>query len=262
MNIWIFLWLIIAIIILGSTSWAYLLVFRQKQVWASYAKKYALVFTKGSLLSPPQVRGIIKGDLTLTLYTEEQVTPDGRNQRYRNVVLIEAPWGIAGGGAIAAAPPLKLFISQLKLKDELALDGQNWPSGTLFRSQNKDLLAPWMTPERVKVIQALLVIKNADPLIIFDDKTLFIRLETADPLVDEVKLDKLVQKLVMIVGTLKPGETSADNTPVATTSTAAPPPEDIKPPVAPLPDEQAKPAEEAPAGSVILEDKPPEGSQP
>lgn len=204
MNIWIFLWLIVAIIILGSSSWAYLLLFRQKAVWAEFARKHKLTFTNNGWLQAPQVRGVMHKNLTLTLYTEQQVAADGRNQRYRNVVLVEAPWGIKGGGAVAASPLLRNFINNLKLPGALPLEGKNWPNGTLFHTQNVALLEAHMTPERTKLVQTLLGMKNADPMVLFDDDTFFIRLETADPLIDAAKLEKLLGKLFTIADAMKP----------------------------------------------------------
>lgn len=209
MNIWIFVWAIIAIIILGSSGWSYILLFRQKQAWAALARKYNMNFVRGGLSSPPEAKGVMHKDLQVTLYTEQQALRDGRSQRYRNVILIEAPFGLPGGGAVAVSPALKAYIMQQKLKDEFTPDSANWPKDALFRTLNTAALTPHMTAERVKVLQALLGMKNADPMVIFNEQTLFLRLETADPLANLPKLETLLNKLFTVIDTLRPAKAEA-----------------------------------------------------
>ena len=207
MNIWILVWAIIAIIILGSSGWSYILLFRQKQAWAALARKHNMTFVRGGLSSPPEAKGVMRKDLQVTLYTEQQALRDGRSQRYRNVILIEAPFGLPGGGAVAVSPALKAYIMQQKLKEDFVpADAASWPKDALFRTLDAAALTPHMTPERIKVLQALLGMKNADPMVIFNEQTLFLRLETADPLADLSKLETLLNKLFTVVETLRPAK--------------------------------------------------------
>lgn len=71
---------------------------------------------------------------------------------------------------------------------------------------NAAALTPHMTAERVKVLQALLGMKNADPMVIFNEQTLFLRLETADPLANLPKLETLLNKLFTVIDTLRPAK--------------------------------------------------------
>ncbi|MES2728584.1 MAG: hypothetical protein V4621_00610 [Pseudomonadota bacterium] len=203
-NIWVVIWALIAIIILGSSGWSYWLLFRQKNTWAALSRKYSMTFVRGGLSSPPEAKGLMRKDLLVTLYTEQQALRDGRSQRYRNVILIEAPFGLPGGGAVATAPALKAYIMQQKLKEDFTPDAPQWPKEALFRTLNAALLAPNMTPDRLKVLQTLLNMPNADTMVIFNEQTLFLRLETADPLADLKKLENLLNKLFTVVDTLRP----------------------------------------------------------
>lgn len=203
MSIWIAIWFLIALFILGTFGWTVLLLTKQTKAWKSYADKFKLNYTKPpSLLKSPTIGGEIDG-FSVTIYSEEQVSPDNRGPRYRNVVLIGCPFSPATGGIIAT-PYFSPFVATLETPETFVPDFAGWNSSLLFRVQNADSLKEYMTQDRLKLLHSFMATKNAETLFIFNQQDSFLRLETADPLSDASKLESLVNKMLSIGKAMKP----------------------------------------------------------
>ena len=56
---WLFLWFILSVVILGTTVWSTIILVQQKQAWKEYAQKKGLVFTANKFLEPCSMEGVI-----------------------------------------------------------------------------------------------------------------------------------------------------------------------------------------------------------
>lgn len=180
-----------------------LLLTKQSKAWKAYATKFKLNYSKPpSILKSPTIGGEIDG-FSVTIYSEEQMAPDNRGTRYRNIVLIGCPFSPSTGGIIAT-PYFAPFVATLETPETFTPDFQGWNEGLLFRVQKADALKDYMTQDRLKLLHSFMATKNAETLFIFNQQDSFLRLETADPLSDASKLESLVNKMISIGKAMKP----------------------------------------------------------
>ena len=203
MSIWWFLWFILSAIMLGTTGWSLVILFKQKKAWEAYAKKKGLVFSKGTFSGPCGIDGSLNG-FTVSLFTATQQKEDSRKNRQITVVQISLPKPFLDSLAAGTAEMLP-FLNSLNLLTPHAIDSDKFDAqkGHVF-TRNKKAIDVYLTEERIVVLNNLLRLANSDNLVILSEEEGVFRFETSNPLTDEGKLEKLIDKLMMNATKLQP----------------------------------------------------------
>lgn len=191
---WILIWIILSTIILGANIWSWVILYQQKQAWESLARKYKMVFRKNRFLAPPELEGKID-DFQINMFTAERKGMDIRTRRYMTVMEIVFPKPLVDGGALGT-PEMYIFIESIGTVKPLNIDGVTFKEGVRLYSRNDDNVKAFMTPERVEHINHIFSTRNVDILFIFSDNISVLRIETADPMSDAVKLDKAIHRIL------------------------------------------------------------------
>lgn len=199
---WLFLWFILSAILVAATLWSLQILTRQKKAWEDYAKKKNFQFNKGTFMGPAEMNGMI-GDYKLNFFTAERSGVDVRTRRYVTAVEIDLMEGLVDGGALGT----KEMLPFLRSLDKIHLYKPEFPGldeGEHYMFVKNDaVIAAYLTKERTDIFGQILKTKNADTLIIFNEKELVLRLETSDPMQDADKIDKIVTRLIGLADKLR-----------------------------------------------------------
>lgn len=181
-------------IILGANLWSWAILFKQKQAWESFAKKYKMIYRKGKFLGSPEVDGMIDG-YKINLYTAERRGADVRSRRLMTVLEITAPKGLVDGAAIGTAEMLN-FIKSIGTLSPLVLESPKLKDGANLFARNDDAIKAFLTNARMEHINQIFSTRGVDILFIFHETQAVLRIETADPMADAVKMDKAIRRLI------------------------------------------------------------------
>ncbi len=192
---WLFLWFILSSILVAATLWSLQILLRQKKAWEEYAKKKGLQFNKGTFMGPAEMSGTI-GDYKVSFFTAERSGVDVRTRRYVTALEIDLMEGLVDAGALGT----KEMLPYLRTLDKIhlykpAFSGLDEGEHYIF-VKNDAVIAAYLTQDRAEVFGQILKTKNADTLIVFNEKELVLRLETSDPMQDADKIDKIVTRLL------------------------------------------------------------------
>jgi len=198
---WLFLWCIVAIIVLGATLWSTIILYQQKQAWQSYAKKHGFNFIQRKFFEPAEMNGVIDG-YNISFFTAEQQDIDERKNRLLTVIQINVNEEFVDGFA-CVSPNMQTFLSSLAAIKPHKLKVKGWNPKNFISSRNKARIDLYLTDERVKVLSGMLNMKNADVLVLSDETEGIIRIETSNPLQHEEQIDKLMAKLFTCINKLK-----------------------------------------------------------
>jgi hypothetical protein len=191
---WILVWILLSAIILGANVWSWIILFKQKQAWESFSKKYKMTFRKGKLLAPAEVEGFIE-DYKVNLFTAERRGADVRSRRYMTVLEIVIPGGLVNGGTIGGAEMLP-FMESLDTLTRLTPANGKLKDGVHLYARDNDDVKNYLTAERIDHLNQIFSTRNVDILFVFTDTSGVLRLETSDPMADAVKMDKAIQRLI------------------------------------------------------------------
>ena len=203
MSIWWLLWFVLSFILLGTTIWSLIILFKQKKAWAAYAKSKSLVFTKGKFSEPCAMEGTIDG-FNVSLFTATQQKEDSRKNRQLTAIQITLgkPFIDSIGAGTAEMLP---FLNSLPPISPHSLENAKWDSkANHLYSRNKEAVNSYLTEERITVLNNILKLSNSDNLVLLDKDQGIFRFETSNPLTDEVKIDKLMSKLMANINKLLP----------------------------------------------------------
>lgn len=188
------LWFFISAIILGASAWSASILLRQKHAWETFAKKHNMAYQKGKFLSSPTVTGTI-GRYRVAFFAAERQAYDVRQRRMLTGIEITLPDGLIDGGAVGTKEMLP-FMNTLNTLHPFVPDNEKWDKNLTFYVRNEEQVKAWLTDERLAHILAIVGIRNADCLFLFDGAQAIVRIETPDPLTDAVKMDKAVQRIM------------------------------------------------------------------
>lgn len=191
--LWIFIWVILSIIILGAAFWSLAIQFQQKKTWEAFAKKAGLKYMPGNFTGPCAVEGVLDG-YDVSLFTAEQQNQDSRKNRKVTGLQVNANEGFVDAIA-AGTSEVRPFIKSLGLSNH-NLDNKAWSKDLTLFSRNKDMVDAFLTEERLDTIKKMLNIKNADVILLLDDNEGGYRIETSNPLTDLTQLEKMVKATI------------------------------------------------------------------
>lgn len=198
---WFFLWFVLSAILIGATLWSLQILIRQKAAWEAYAKTKNFNFNRGTFMGPGEMNGVI-GDYRVSFFTAERAGTDVRTRRYVTVLEIDLIDGLVDGGALGTKEMLP-FLQTLDKLHPLKIEGAPFDDGTFLFSKNDTVLKAYMTKDRLETLASILKTKNADTLVIFNDREVVLRLETSDPMQDAEKIDKIVTRLLGLADKLR-----------------------------------------------------------
>jgi len=200
---WMALWLLVTAFLVGVTGWSYAILVRQKKAWEAYAKKKNLVFQKGTLMGAPEVSGVI-GSFKINVFTAERPSQDIRGRRYISGVEVTSARG-AFDGIVAGTKEMLPFMQSLSKLHPYTMDKvAGWDANHFVFVTHDAPTAAYLTAERAEALGAFLRTKNVDAVIAITAGQIVMRVETFDPLQDAEKIDKAVDRMIMLCERLLP----------------------------------------------------------
>ncbi len=194
---WILLWIVLSAILLGSTAWSLRILLKQKAAWEAFAKSKSFTFKRGTFMGPAEMSGVI-GDYKLAFFTAEREAADVRTRRFVTVIEIDLAEGIVDGAVLGTQEMLP-FMQSLELIHPYEIEGNGWEKGMYAFIKNDDVVKAYLTPDRLETFSSIMKTRNADVLVVFHDRQLVVRLETADPMQDAEKIDKIVKRIMSLM---------------------------------------------------------------
>ena len=207
MSIWLFLWFIFAVILIGATAWSTIILIQQKKAWKAFAAKHNLTFIPGKFFAPCEMQGSYKG-YEVSFFTAEQQNPEERKNRQVTVFQLGVPKPFVDG-VVMGSPNVKNFIDILEGLSPHKIHSPVFRKEWIVVSRHEQAVDHYLTEERLKILNGLLAFPKSDNLIILDGSEGAFRFETSNPLADEQKLQTLTDKIIARVERLIPSEEEA-----------------------------------------------------
>jgi len=205
--VWIFIWVLLSIFVLGVSLWSVRILFQQKSAWKAYAEKTKLTYDGGQgFLGAPSVSGSI-GAYGFGLYTEEQKTSDTRAQRFNTVLEIALRRGLPETGVLGTGEVMD-FAQSLRLDQVIVPQDKDWDAAWLVRTRHAAMMEQYLTAARLDVFKKIFRMKVRVAVFVFDSQDAVLRIVTTDPLNNKDRLEKIVKGLLANVESLivKPDE--------------------------------------------------------
>ncbi len=198
---WIALWVLLSTFIMGVFVWTTRALQDQKRAWKAFALPRGLSYRQNGYLQAAVISGKIDA-YEFYLSSEERPTPDVRGRKFVSVIQFTLPIAMPAPGVVGSGD-YKDFVRDLNTKDEMTLNYDGWEIGkVLAKSDDAARLTPWFTPDRMRVLDALIRQKGVSILFLFDTETTYLRLETGDPLLKTEQLEKMVAGILPMLKVL------------------------------------------------------------
>lgn len=175
---------------MGAFVWSTVILQRQKKAWADYAKKHDLTYVPGRFMDSPAMSGMI-GSYFVSCFAAVRDPQDMRARRWVSVVEVKFPAGLVGSGAVGTKDML-LFLEGLEGLSPMLVHSSEWREAYHFYTREPEIAKAYLTDQRVKHLAALLGVKNAAVLLLYDENEAIARVETPDPIKDVEKIEKVV----------------------------------------------------------------------
>jgi hypothetical protein len=237
---WIFIWVVLSLFILGVFLWSVVILREQKTAWAAFAKKHNLQYTPGKFMESAVVRGKM-GGFRVSLFSETQQTEDVRGERYVSVIEVEMGPGMKTGAAIGTGE-MKGFIDGLSFGQTYDPQHEKWQPAFILKTKDHVALKDYLNRERLDALMDLFNMNKAAALFFFDEHDCVLHMETSDPLRQADKQDRIFERILNDVRKLAPPD-EARNVPQAA------PRENDAPPKSDAPEGDAPPGGDASASA-------------
>jgi hypothetical protein len=203
---WIALWVLVTAFLIGVTGWSFLILVRQKKAWEIYAKKKNLIFKKGTLMGPPEISGVI-GAMTIGLFTSERPTNDVRGKRYVTTVEVTSPKGVFDGVVSGTKEMLPFMQSLTKIHPYEPKHKDGWDESHYIFVTEDPAADAYFSKTRLDVLSTFLKTKNVDAVAAITAKQIVLRVETFDPMQDADKIEKAIDRMIVIIDKLSASDT-------------------------------------------------------
>ncbi len=198
---WVFIWFVLSAIVIGASVWSLQILLRQKKAWEAYAKRRNMSFTKGTFMGPAEIAGVIDS-YKINFFTAERQTLDARGKRFVSVIELQIAQGLFDGG-VAGTKEMLVFMQSLSQLHPYPVKKEGWDADhTIFVRADASANA-YFTAEKLDTFEQVLKTRNADVLIVFNDQELVVRMETADPMMDADKIDKIVSRQIALMDKMR-----------------------------------------------------------
>lgn len=198
---WLFIWVVLSSIVLGSTLWSLKILMDQKSAWEKFAKAKSFVLNKGTFTGPAEMNGMI-GAYKFSFFTAERDGEDIKNRRLMTVLEMDLADGLVDGCVMGTQKMLP-FMQSLQKLHPFVVETAPWDAAHFVFARNDAAVKAYLTPERLDILAQILKTKNADVVVLFNDSELLVRMETTDPMKNVDKLDKIVARLMTLVDKLR-----------------------------------------------------------
>jgi hypothetical protein len=194
---WIFLWIIIVLAVIGAIIWSYHIIFEQKRAWGAFAKKYNLTCTSMGYLKAPEVTGQIKGR-TVNIYSIERYAPETDVRTVTSMVEVFLK-NDPGMYAAVSSPGFIDYMNDVQLPMPFIVDHPDWPQNVLSRTFENETAAEWFSNNetRINAIKKMSVMPF-DTLFVANDMNSFIGVRTSHPLTDPRRINQIMGNLFKI----------------------------------------------------------------
>lgn len=193
MNIWFMMWVFVAVFILGASLWSFYILLKQRQCWKIFAEKANLEFLPTALLKSPMLRGAYKG-LQLDIFSDTQLAGKDREKAIRTIFQFKLPAPMPTEGAIASAA-FAPYLNGLALPVQTVDGVGEWDKGVIIRVDDGEAIKTYLTPERLKTLQAVMTIKGSPSMLIFSAEATILRIESTDPFDTPERLERFLSKV-------------------------------------------------------------------
>lgn len=206
---WIIVYILFVIFIVTIFSWSTIILLRQKKSWLEFAKKHELAVGKGGFFESVTVDGYYKKK-RISLFSQGKVDNTNRGMvRYRTVIEVTFGYGMPGTGAMGNMAAMRV-IETLNYGPTHHPDSKEWNKSHLITATDRRFVDAYLTPERLKKINAFFNMPNATAMIVYDPDDAFLRVETIDPMTEVKKIETVIDKLIALADVLKLSDAELD----------------------------------------------------
>lgn len=192
--VWIFLWIVVVVIVIGVMIWNLSLLIKQKKAMRIYAKKNELQYIPNGFSQAATVQGHMMG--RRILITPEVVSSgDLRGNRQLTLIQLIFDAHMPVGGALGTGY-FKEFVRNLNIVNLELFSKHNFNEDGLAATKNKDVMLDYYTPERIEVIKEVMALPHVDVLYIFDENEAVFQVFTVDPLETPKQIDVFVKTML------------------------------------------------------------------
>lgn len=205
LSFWIVLWALISIVLIGFSLWTYVILFRQRKVWADFASKNGFKYEAKDFFSSPAIEGSVNG-YDVTFFAAEHQNPEARSGQKRMACEVMLQSQLPFEGAIASNFFVALVNTQ-EFQHDWTPEHDDW-NKVGYTAQVNDLNGAkhYFNEERLASILGLFKIKNSDGIFIVRDGKALLRIDLSNPLLSEQKLEKLMKRVLKSADTLELGD--------------------------------------------------------
>lgn len=86
----------------------------------------------------------------------------------------------------------------------------NWDKNYLITTEDHEFLKEYLTPTRLKGLNSFFKLNKTTTMFVFNERDSFLRLETANPLTEPERVEKLINKIVHLAEALKLSKTERE----------------------------------------------------
>ena len=197
---WFFLWIVLSAFLLGIFFWQSQILWQQKKAWSAFAKNNSLQYIPGKFSESPRVSGKV-GRHHISLFSDSRMTADMRSQRFMTVVEIVLGCKMPAGGVVSTIG-MKPFVDTLIFHEDIKPEAEGWAEENIIRTDNEAMMKAYLTLPRLKVLQSVFSMKGANVIFLFDKEAVALRIETADPLHNTERVDKIIKQFLRVADKL------------------------------------------------------------
>ena len=200
-SIWLLIWIIVSIGLLGFSIWTFIILMRQKKSWRDFAKKHKLRYSNASLMVSPKVSGIYK-EYSVSVFTGHHESERGASNRQLTAIEIALESKMPIAGAVASGAMVGI-VQELDYSEEHVPNYKFWNSDNITRSEDKHIMAEYLDETRAKALCDLMDNKKFWVIFIFRGNDTILRIDTPDPFDNEEKLTKTIDNLIDVAKLLE-----------------------------------------------------------
>jgi hypothetical protein len=205
-SIWIVVWIILSVIMIGFLGWTIGVLLKQKASWKAFAKNHKLRYVANKFMYSPTMDGVIDGH-KFSFFQSEHTSADIKGTRNLTAIEVNLNSVLPADATIASAG-LVSVAKELNFKAEVTPEFKGWDENYIALTDNKPLIEAYLTDERLDVLTRLMKIKGVWVMLISLQDTLLLRVDMPDPLMSADTLEKTKKRLLMAakILELKDGE--------------------------------------------------------
>jgi len=201
LNVWLILWVLLAVSLIAFMVWTFSILMRQKRAWSIYAEKRKLRYKSNGLSESPELSGVM-GDHTVALFPSEHLSEDARGVRKLTAIEINLNCVMPVDGGIATKGMIPI-LKTLQFKHEYSPKHKSWNKSYVASSDNKNVLKAYMSDERVSAMCDLIEIEHSWFILVFKGDAMLLRIDLADPLHNPKRLDQVLKKMLKVAAVLE-----------------------------------------------------------